>query len=155
MVFARHSGGDASGKISALLVPAGTPGVTVGPRDEKMGQHGAWTADVGFSDVEVPAGTSSAEILPLASPPECLANTMNTSATGAQRYRRSNGTVQWDDDFDSQPCRGALPVITTGRGVRRSARVAGRRGPCGERTPRSFRPAPHAVTSTLRRCRAY
>jgi acyl-CoA dehydrogenase len=55
MVFARHADGAASGKISALLVPAGTPGVTVGPRDEKMGQHGAWTADVGFSDVEVPA----------------------------------------------------------------------------------------------------
>jgi acyl-CoA dehydrogenase len=55
MVFARHSDGPASGKISALLVPAGTAGVTVGPRDEKMGQHGAWTADVTFTDVEVPA----------------------------------------------------------------------------------------------------
>jgi acyl-CoA dehydrogenase len=56
MVFARHADGPASGKISALLVPAGTPGVSIGPKDEKMGQHGAWTADVGFSEVEVPAG---------------------------------------------------------------------------------------------------
>jgi len=56
MVFARHADGPASGKISALLVPANARGVTVGPRDDKMGQHGAWTADVGFSDVMVPPG---------------------------------------------------------------------------------------------------
>jgi acyl-CoA dehydrogenase len=55
MVFARHAGGEARGRISALLVPAGTPGVTVGTRDEKMGQHGAWTADVHFENVTVPA----------------------------------------------------------------------------------------------------
>ena len=41
--------------ISTFLVPAGTPGLTVAPRDHKMGQFGAWTADVGFSDVRVPA----------------------------------------------------------------------------------------------------
>jgi acyl-CoA dehydrogenase len=56
MVFARHADGPAQEKISALLVPAGTPGVMVGPKDEKMGQHGAWTADVRFEDVSVPAG---------------------------------------------------------------------------------------------------
>jgi len=56
MVFARHADGPAQGKISALLVPAGTQGVTVGPRDEKMGQHGAWTSDVRFEEVPVPAG---------------------------------------------------------------------------------------------------
>jgi acyl-CoA dehydrogenase len=55
MVFARHADGPASGKISALLVPAGTPGITVGPKDEKMGQHGAWTSDVTFTDTEVPS----------------------------------------------------------------------------------------------------
>jgi acyl-CoA dehydrogenase len=55
MVFARHADGPASGKISVALVEAGTPGVTVGPRDQKMGQHGAWTADVGFRSVQVPA----------------------------------------------------------------------------------------------------
>jgi len=56
MVFARHLDGAAAGKISALLVPADASGVTVGPRDDKMGQHGAWTADVGFTDVFVPSG---------------------------------------------------------------------------------------------------
>jgi acyl-CoA dehydrogenase len=55
MVFARHADGEAAGEISALLVRAGTPGLTVGPRDEKMGQHGAWTADVRFNGVRVPA----------------------------------------------------------------------------------------------------
>jgi acyl-CoA dehydrogenase len=55
MVFARHADGPASGKISVVLVEAGTPGVTVGPKDQKMGQHGAWTADVGFRGVQVPA----------------------------------------------------------------------------------------------------
>jgi acyl-CoA dehydrogenase len=61
MVFARHADGatpdPAAGKISVLMVDAGTPGVTVGPKDEKMGQHGAWTADVRFDDVRVPAAT--------------------------------------------------------------------------------------------------
>lgn len=41
--------------VSAFLVPAGTPGVTVGPRDKKMGQSGAATADVYFEKAFVPA----------------------------------------------------------------------------------------------------
>jgi acyl-CoA dehydrogenase len=41
--------------ISTFLVPAGTPGLTVAPRDHKMGQAGAWTADVHFDGVRVPA----------------------------------------------------------------------------------------------------
>ena len=41
--------------ISVFLVPADTPGVRVGPKDAKMGQEGAWTADVSFDDVHVPA----------------------------------------------------------------------------------------------------
>jgi acyl-CoA dehydrogenase len=41
--------------ISVFLVPADTPGVRVGPKDAKMGQEGAWTADVAFDDVHVPA----------------------------------------------------------------------------------------------------
>jgi acyl-CoA dehydrogenase len=50
VVFAR-----ADGDIAVFLVPAGTPGVTVGAKDRKMGQEGAWTADVTFDDVRVPA----------------------------------------------------------------------------------------------------
>jgi acyl-CoA dehydrogenase len=41
--------------IAVFLVPADTPGVKVGPKDAKMGQEGAWTADVTFDDVRVPA----------------------------------------------------------------------------------------------------
>jgi acyl-CoA dehydrogenase len=44
-----------SGGISSFIVEAGTPGVTVGKRDHKMGQKGAHTADVIFENVRVPA----------------------------------------------------------------------------------------------------
>jgi acyl-CoA dehydrogenase len=41
--------------ISAFLVPTDLPGVSVGPRDRKMGQKGEWTADVALDSVRVPA----------------------------------------------------------------------------------------------------
>lgn len=41
--------------ISAFIVPADTPGLTVGPIDKKMGQAGAHTAEVYFNDCRVPA----------------------------------------------------------------------------------------------------
>jgi acyl-CoA dehydrogenase len=41
--------------ISTFLVPANTPGLTVAPKDHKMGQFGAWTADVFYDEVRVPA----------------------------------------------------------------------------------------------------
>ncbi|CAE7795237.1 fadE25 [Symbiodinium necroappetens] len=44
-----------AGGISAFLVEADTPGITVGPWDRKMGQRGAHTADVVFDEVRVPA----------------------------------------------------------------------------------------------------
>ena len=56
VVFARTRPADADGTgIAVFLVPADTPGVTVGPRDRKMGQEGAWTAEVDLSGVRVPA----------------------------------------------------------------------------------------------------
>ncbi|WP_214370002.1 acyl-CoA dehydrogenase family protein [Pseudonocardia sp. H11422] len=56
MVFARTNP-DAPGNrgISTFLVPARAPGVSIGPKDHKMGQFGAWTADVHLDDVRVPA----------------------------------------------------------------------------------------------------
>ncbi|GAA2553048.1 acyl-CoA dehydrogenase family protein [Pseudonocardia hydrocarbonoxydans] len=56
MVFARTNP-DAAGNrgISTFLVPAGTPGLSCGPRDHKMGQMGTWTSDVFLDDVRVPA----------------------------------------------------------------------------------------------------
>jgi acyl-CoA dehydrogenase len=57
MVFARHGEEPkATRDISAFLVHRDIPGLAVGPRDAKMGQHGAWTAEVYFDDVRVPAG---------------------------------------------------------------------------------------------------
>ncbi|MFI6032393.1 acyl-CoA dehydrogenase family protein [Amycolatopsis magusensis] len=54
VVFARTEP-ESTGRhgISALLVPAGAPGLTVGPHDPKMGQAGAWTAEVFFDEVRV------------------------------------------------------------------------------------------------------
>lgn len=40
--------------ISAFIVEADTPGITIGKRDKKMGQKGAHTADVIFDNVRVP-----------------------------------------------------------------------------------------------------
>jgi acyl-CoA dehydrogenase len=41
--------------IAVFLVPASAPGLRVGPKDHKMGQEGAWTADVTFDQVRLPA----------------------------------------------------------------------------------------------------
>jgi acyl-CoA dehydrogenase len=41
--------------IAVFLVDATTPGVTVGPKDAKMGQEGAWTADVTFDSARIPS----------------------------------------------------------------------------------------------------
>jgi acyl-CoA dehydrogenase len=54
VVFARTRPADDQGPgIAVFLVPADAPGVQVGAKDAKMGQEGAWTADVNFSDVRV------------------------------------------------------------------------------------------------------
>jgi acyl-CoA dehydrogenase len=54
VTFARTRPADADGAgIAVFLVPADTAGVAVGAKDKKMGQEGAWTADVTFTDVRV------------------------------------------------------------------------------------------------------
>ena len=56
LVFARTreaTAGDPG--IAVFLVPAGLPGLEVGPHDRKMGQEGSWTADVTLTGVRVPA----------------------------------------------------------------------------------------------------
>jgi acyl-CoA dehydrogenase len=55
VVFAR-TGEEPRGTkgISVFLVEAGLDGVRVGPKDKKMGQAGAWTAEVVFDQVAVP-----------------------------------------------------------------------------------------------------
>jgi acyl-CoA dehydrogenase len=44
-----------AGGISAFIVESGTPGLSLGKKDKKMGQRGAHTCDVIFSDCRVPA----------------------------------------------------------------------------------------------------
>jgi acyl-CoA dehydrogenase len=57
VVFARtRPADDVSPGIAVFLVPADTAGVEVGAKDAKMGQEGAWTADVNFTNVRVPVG---------------------------------------------------------------------------------------------------
>ena len=41
--------------VSAFLVERGTPGITLGKPDQKMGQKGAHTSDVMFDEVRVPS----------------------------------------------------------------------------------------------------
>jgi acyl-CoA dehydrogenase len=56
VVFARSNADERGGRgISSFVVESSTPGVTVGPKDRKMGQSGAWTAEVFFDDVRVGA----------------------------------------------------------------------------------------------------
>jgi acyl-CoA dehydrogenase len=56
VVFARTDPAEQGGRgISSFVVETSTPGVTVGPHDKKMGQSGAWTAEVFFDDVRVAA----------------------------------------------------------------------------------------------------
>ncbi len=56
MVFARTDPQAPPGKgIGVFIVPARAEGVAVAPKDHKMGQAGAWTADVAFTGVRVPA----------------------------------------------------------------------------------------------------
>ena len=55
VVYARTDPAAAGGRgISTFLVDAASPGLTVGPKDRKMGQRGAWTAEVSFDGVRVP-----------------------------------------------------------------------------------------------------
>ncbi|MGO9254612.1 MAG: acyl-CoA dehydrogenase family protein [Mycobacterium sp.] len=54
VAFARTRPADNQGPgIAVFLVPADAEGVEVGAKDAKMGQEGAWTADVSFTDVRV------------------------------------------------------------------------------------------------------
>ena len=56
MVFARTDPEQRGGRgISSFVVDRSAPGLTIGPKDKKMGQSGAWTSEVFFDDVRVPA----------------------------------------------------------------------------------------------------
>jgi acyl-CoA dehydrogenase len=59
-VMARTGGPGAKG-VSAFLVPADVPGLSVGSPEKKMGQQGAHVCDVHFDDVPVPAANRLGE----------------------------------------------------------------------------------------------
>ncbi|HEY1146100.1 MAG TPA: acyl-CoA dehydrogenase family protein, partial [Allosphingosinicella sp.] len=59
-VMARTGGPGARG-VSAFLVPADLPGLSVGSPERKMGQQGAHVCDVHFDDVPVPAANRLGE----------------------------------------------------------------------------------------------
>lgn len=44
-----------AGGVTAFIVEANTPGISIGKPDKKMGQRGAQTADVIFDNVKIPA----------------------------------------------------------------------------------------------------
>ncbi|AKQ57581.1 acyl-CoA dehydrogenase family protein [Bordetella hinzii] len=56
-VMARTAPERRADSISCFLVEAGTPGLTLGKPDKKMGQAGALTCDVVFDNCRVPAST--------------------------------------------------------------------------------------------------
>jgi acyl-CoA dehydrogenase len=79
MVFARtRAEAKPSRGISTFLVPRHTPGLAVGPRDHKMGQLGAWTAEVHLDNVRVPnhglVGGAAGENLGYVTAMRCLAH---------------------------------------------------------------------------------
>jgi acyl-CoA dehydrogenase len=56
VVFARSDPAEKGGRgISSFVVDAKAPGVSLGAKDKKMGQSGAWTSEVFFDEVRVPA----------------------------------------------------------------------------------------------------
>ncbi|WP_106849876.1 acyl-CoA dehydrogenase family protein [Blastococcus sp. Marseille-P5729] len=55
MVFARVGDIPGGKGIAVFLVETDRPGVTIAPHDKKMGQRGAWTSDINFDDVRIPA----------------------------------------------------------------------------------------------------
>jgi acyl-CoA dehydrogenase len=59
-VMAR-TGGEGAGGVSAFLVPADLPGVSVGKPEKKMGQQGAHVCDVHFDAAPVPAANRLGE----------------------------------------------------------------------------------------------
>jgi len=54
VVWAKTDSGEASGAVSAFLVEKGTPGLTVGRHEQKMGLRASSTVALSFEDCEVP-----------------------------------------------------------------------------------------------------
>ena len=55
VIFTNAAPDKGSKGITAFVVERGTPGLEIGPNDEKMGLHGSTTAQLYFHDMKVPA----------------------------------------------------------------------------------------------------
>jgi acyl-CoA dehydrogenase len=62
MVFARTGDGTGTQGISVFVVPTDTEGVTIGPKDAKMGQRGTATSEIFFDAARVPAENLVGEV---------------------------------------------------------------------------------------------
>ena len=56
-----RTGGEGAHGVSAFLVPADLPGVSIGKPEKKMGQQGAHVCDVNFDEAPVPAANRLGE----------------------------------------------------------------------------------------------
>jgi alkylation response protein AidB-like acyl-CoA dehydrogenase len=54
-VFAMENGGRGTKGISAFMVPTDIPGITIGKKEDKMGQRTSDTREVAFDNVRIPA----------------------------------------------------------------------------------------------------
>lgn len=75
--------GDDRNDISTFVVPAGTPGVTFGRKEKKMGLRGAPLCDVFFNDVEVGAENLIGDVGAGWTILETIANTMRCWGAGS------------------------------------------------------------------------
>ncbi len=55
LVMCRTGEGSGAGAISCIVVPKGTPGLTFGAKEKKMGLQSTPTRQVNFEEVRVPA----------------------------------------------------------------------------------------------------
>lgn len=62
MVFARTGEGTGTQGISVFVIPTDTEGVTIGPKDAKMGQRGTATSEIFFDAARVPAENLVGEV---------------------------------------------------------------------------------------------
>jgi acyl-CoA dehydrogenase family member 9 len=61
-VFAKCSGEDGQGKMTAFIVTKDMEGVSIGPHEDKMGIRGSSTTTVAFDDVRVPSANILGEV---------------------------------------------------------------------------------------------
>jgi acyl-CoA dehydrogenase len=97
--FARVESGPEEGNIATFIVPVSTPGLTVAAPDQKMGQAGAYSADVHLDDVRIPADhlVGARTACGAGSAPQCVAwcAAVSTSRSCASARPNDCSTRWW------------------------------------------------------------